>query len=136
MQLGVVGGRDEECGAQIDAERIYENIIVGASQHIKKSVRFDAGPLEVLIKEVVEGTPKLIPSINIVKCIKLVLRMIATGLLFKHSVIPPENQPKLVVPSERFPSSLEIISIHKYIPHPSRKQRDVPHTIENNRLPR
>ena len=37
MQLEYVGGRDQGEGREQIEERIYENIIVGASQHIKKS---------------------------------------------------------------------------------------------------
>ena len=65
----------------------------------------DGGPVEELLEEFVAGTSKLIPWINIVKCIKLVLWVILLGLLFKHSVFPLENQPQLVVPSERSASS-------------------------------
>ena len=84
-------GRDEGEGGEQIEERIYENIIVGASQHINKMDEVNAGPGEVLVEDVVAGTPKPIPWINTVKCIKLVLWFIL-GLLFKHSVFPPQNQ--------------------------------------------
>ena len=105
MQLEVLGGRDEGEGGDPIEERVYENIIVGASKHIKKCEGVDGGPVEELLEEVVAGTQKLIPWINIMKYIKLVLWVILVGLIFKHSVFPLENQAQLVVPSERSPSS-------------------------------
>ena len=45
MQLEVLGGRDEGEGRDPIEERVYENIIVGASKHIKKSEGGDGGPV-------------------------------------------------------------------------------------------